>query len=618
MQSRVLRSTLVATVLICAVSNSADAQVTREPEGTPLPDYAKVLQPHGDRTAGDRVLRSDNCLPNIMLTGYWPPTNEMLRQFSTNPGQNPDGWIGEDWEGRGYNVYAYFPEFVGGLGQGYGDFEVDYQDTSNDWWLIVDQLDPAANITFSRAGMDRDWELEGGNHMFPLDDWADDYLYPFKPGPPLPIADETPGTDRWSTLPMEAIVDAVSAAVPNLDPYYTVIDDSNFLSNYIGYHGTWYHDLHADPADPAWNVAAGHVHVGSAMDLEDAILATEVTVRTLIDYLDSQLPVPGDLNDDREVDLVDYGVFETCFTGPDGGPIGPECEPGDFDCDTDIDCLDWYEFVEAWTAGGHPPNLAECPAVSPALCVQPHDAREHRYISIDPNNTDSVAFTVELTSMKRCSGDLARACIADHDCEAAVPGSGTCIEHPDVGTAGPWWVQAPQQEQLGCLPGPCGDEDWFARLDSTPHFDVWTMATLHVGDCHVIPVVTFHVRACLPPDGIICTDPLTIGTIAQPFVSPGFRGNYGDVAGGVEGTAFTPPDGYTNVVDISAYTLTKQNYGTANTPQTHPTWVDLHGLGAGNPPQYILGVSDLQQILKAFAGDAWTDDPGNMNPGECP
>ena len=31
---------------------------------------------------------------NIMLTGYWPPTNDMLRKFSTNQKQNPDGWEG--------------------------------------------------------------------------------------------------------------------------------------------------------------------------------------------------------------------------------------------------------------------------------------------------------------------------------------------------------------------------------------------------------------------------------------------------------------------------------------------------------------------------------------------
>lgn len=82
--------------------------------------------------------------------------------------------------------------------------------------------------------------------------------------------------------------------------------------------------------------------------------------------------------------------------------------------------------------------------------------------------------------------------------------------------------------------------------------------------------------------------------------------------------ACTPPDGFTNFIDVSAYANAKQNYGTPNKPQTHPTWVDLHGLGDGQPPQYILNVSDLGQVRKAFAGDACTDDPGNRNPGERP
>jgi hypothetical protein len=86
----------------------------------------------------------------------------------------------------------------------------------------------------------------------------------------------------------------------------------------------------------------------------------------------------------------------------------------------------------------------------------------------------------------------------------------------------------------------------------------------------------------------------------------------------VVGTEFTPPDGFTIVVDVSAYILTKQNCGTPDKPQTHPTCVDLHGLGAGQPPHYILNVSDMGQILKAFASDAWTDDPCNKNPGDCP
>jgi hypothetical protein len=263
-----------------------------------------------------------------------------------------------------------------------------------------------------------------------------------------------------------------------------------------------------------------------------------------------------------------------------------------------------------------------------------------------------VALKVELVSMKRCSGLLERACISDADCESAMPGTGTCIEHSDVGAAGPWWVQAPEQVQLGCLPGPCGDEDWIARVDSDPFFDVWTLDTLHVGDCEMVPVATYAIRACTPPDGTICSAPLTIGTIAQPFISPGFRGNCGDVVGPVIGINpeyyFTPPDGFVTVVDITGYVLTKQNYGTANKPQAHPTWIDLHGLGDGEPvctvsgepcfedvdclpdggvcripgngrpPNYILNVSDLQQILKGLANHPWVDGSAYINPGECP
>ncbi len=307
----------------------------------------------------------------------------------------------------------------------------------------------------------------------------------------------------------------------------------------------------------------------------------EIAAGTAQDCNDNDLP--------DECDLA-FGKSEDC----NGNDILDECE-------TDPAVLTF------------PPNRPADPE---------HRVRKHRYISVDPNTNcgREVALKVEVAEMKRCSGDLERACKVDEDCEAAVPGSGTCIQHPDVGTAGPWWVQAPQQEQLGCIPGPCGDEDWFARLDAVAHFDVWNLTTLHIGDCETVPVATYEIWACSPPDGAICGDPLTIGTIEQPFVSPGFRGNYGDVVGTVDPVTetFAPPDSFTSVVDVLAYILTRQNYGTVNRPQTHPTWVDLHGLGDGNPPQYILSVSDLGQILKAFAGDAWTDDPGNMNPGQCP
>ena len=67
--------------------------------------------------------------PKIMLTGYWPPTNEMVRHFSQDSELNPEGWQGENWEGLGYDVVSFFPQFepadCNDCGQGYGDLEVD-------------------------------------------------------------------------------------------------------------------------------------------------------------------------------------------------------------------------------------------------------------------------------------------------------------------------------------------------------------------------------------------------------------------------------------------------------------------------------------------------------------
>ena len=75
------------------------------------------------------------------------------------------------------------------------------------------------------------------------------------------------------------------------------------------------------------------------------------------------VPAPGDLDDDGDVDLDDYSLFETCFTGPDGSPVEPGCEPGDFDGDADIDCDDWDQFVLAWTEPDDPPVLPQCAPV---------------------------------------------------------------------------------------------------------------------------------------------------------------------------------------------------------------------------------------------------------------
>ncbi|MCH9687888.1 MAG: hypothetical protein K0V04_41040 [Deltaproteobacteria bacterium] len=85
------------------------------------------------------------CTEKVVLMGYWPPTNEMLRSWSRDS-DNPDQWRGNNWEGRGYDVYAFFPEFppdgdpnndphgsAGRIGSAESYLRVDYQDTSADF-----------------------------------------------------------------------------------------------------------------------------------------------------------------------------------------------------------------------------------------------------------------------------------------------------------------------------------------------------------------------------------------------------------------------------------------------------------------------------------------------------
>lgn len=230
--------------------------------------------------------------PVIMLTGYWPPTNEMVRPFSQSPTQNPGGWIGADWEGRGYDVVSFFPEFntpnCGNCGQGSGDFEVDYQDTSADFWSITPATRPVAIITFSRGYTGLDWEIEMNNGNWLT--WTSDYTSPVKPTPTPPDASYPVEGIRNATLPVQDIVDNVDALGLGLDVYICFNQDSgDFLSGYLGYHGVWYQDIHKTPGDPDWCLAAGHVHVGSNVDWNVGRLATEETIRTVIDHLDATI-----------------------------------------------------------------------------------------------------------------------------------------------------------------------------------------------------------------------------------------------------------------------------------------------------------------------------------------
>jgi hypothetical protein len=242
------------------------------------------------------------CAKNVVLMGYWPPTNEMLRPWSTNLAQNPDGWIGEDWEGYGYDVYSFFPEFPpdgdptndaigedGAVGSPEYDLRVDYQATSADFWRLVDMVEPVILVTTSRGG-DIGWEIEeieGGHGTSelesPANDWSSDQhgLDQF----PTEATIEAASWDAISTyrvgntlptqLPVEAIFDATDA----LGLTDVMIDQGtsgNFLSGFLGLHGLYY-NLQAPH-----NVAAGHIHVGYGLPVADASALIEATLHAVL------------------------------------------------------------------------------------------------------------------------------------------------------------------------------------------------------------------------------------------------------------------------------------------------------------------------------------------------
>ncbi|MEM6707813.1 MAG: hypothetical protein AAF648_03425 [Pseudomonadota bacterium] len=229
-----------------------------------------------------------------LITGYWPPTNEMLRPFATGA-----SWEGSNWRGLGYDVYAYFPEFPpdgdptndaigdpGSVGDSATPFPVDYQETSADFWRIADACRPRVLITTSRGGS-IGWELEAvegghGGSGSPEGDWSSD-----RNGEPLPTQ-ATIDPRSWTAistyrggrrLPSQLPLAAIQSAVEPTTDLSVAIDRStsgNYLSGFMGLHGLYYQSLTPE------TVAAGHIHVGRSVRVEEARRLFEVTLETVL------------------------------------------------------------------------------------------------------------------------------------------------------------------------------------------------------------------------------------------------------------------------------------------------------------------------------------------------
>jgi hypothetical protein len=248
-----------------------------------------------DNNSNDCMVESTDELRNIMLTGYWNPTGQMIAQFSNDSYLNPAGWKGGNWEGWGFDIYSFFPT----PGIYNGTFEVDYQDTWEDFWTITQEINPIAIISFGAGA--GPWEIEFNARN--LNSWVPDNNPPYQPTPCPPDDTKPAGYVRHSTLPVQSIADAVNNQTTVHAWVDWTGDPGAYLCEYMAYLGMWYQDIHNTTNDtyPCWS--SGFIHVAASTPLQDAIQATEITLREVIKYLLNLNSPP----DSPNIDGVTYG-----------------------------------------------------------------------------------------------------------------------------------------------------------------------------------------------------------------------------------------------------------------------------------------------------------------------
>ena len=103
---------------------------------------------------------------------------------------------------------------------------------------------------------------------------------------------------------MDTIVAAIDSANLGLNPYIDYSNGAgNYLSEFLGYHGVWYKAQMDSANVPCYT--AGHVHVGGLISWETAHEAVKITLREVIKVVDDFKDLPGDVNEDGVVSVMD-------------------------------------------------------------------------------------------------------------------------------------------------------------------------------------------------------------------------------------------------------------------------------------------------------------------------
>ena len=263
-----------------------------------------------------------------------------------------------------------------------------------------------------------------------------------------------------------------------------------------------------------------------------------------------------------ECDLV-HGTSPDC----DGNLVPDECDIAD--CEGDSACgdcngngvPDGCDLVAGASTDGNGNQVPdECEAHAPLPPSFPYSVKRNRYVSFSPNPETIVpaAFQIEITASRY---------FAD-----------------STGVLG--WVGEPEENDI-------------TRVVGEPFYtDAWP-GVVHVGDCGLVPVATYDIRATV--DGMRLTDALTVSTIAQP--GPKY---WGDVVGELEEGGWTAPNGVVNMDDVMAGVQRFRQLETA----PHLTWVDIDP----EIPDAVLNFTDIFRIVQAFKGEPYPFS----DPADCP
>ncbi len=169
----------------------------------------------------------------------------------------------------------------------------------------------------------------------------------FEYGPETSLADEGP-------LPLDAALSAtVSYARAAGTATLTVAGPSGLLEiNLVGAgSASGGPDGETTTIQTEWNGVGFEVDAFGFLLWQDTWSATSTVIATVdfdrVEFV-AQVPDPGDLDGDGDVDEIDYNTLAGCYTGSDGS-IDSGCRRADLDGDADVDLVDFATFQTLFT-----------------------------------------------------------------------------------------------------------------------------------------------------------------------------------------------------------------------------------------------------------------------------